>query len=154
VGRATARAFARRGAKLGLLARPSDGLDATRAEVKTAIAIPTDVADADAVKRAASRVEDELGPIDIWVNNAMATVFSPVAEITPDEFRRATEVTSRWPRCGACGPEIGGRSFRSVLRSPTEASRCRRRTAGRKRRSGASRTHFAASSCTSEATST
>jgi NAD(P)-dependent dehydrogenase (short-subunit alcohol dehydrogenase family) len=87
------RAFARRGARLGLLARPSDGLTAARAEVESAIAIPTDVADADAVRRAADRVEDELGPIDIWVNNAMATVFSPVAEITPDEFRRATEVT-------------------------------------------------------------
>jgi NAD(P)-dependent dehydrogenase (short-subunit alcohol dehydrogenase family) len=93
VGRATARAFARRGARLGLLARASDGLDVARAEVETAIAIPTDVADAHAVERAADLVEDELGPIDIWVNNAMATVFSPVAEVTPDEFRRATEVT-------------------------------------------------------------
>ncbi len=57
------------------------------------LAVPTDVSDADAVERAADAVERDLGPIDIWVNDAMVTVFSPVSEITPDEFRRATEVT-------------------------------------------------------------
>ena len=93
VGRATARAFARHGAKLGLLARGGDGLEQARKEAGTALAVPTDVADAEAVERAAAAVEEELGAIDVWVNNAMATVFSPFAELTPDEFRRATEVT-------------------------------------------------------------
>ena len=93
VGRATARAFAREGAKVALLARSGDGLDAAGADAGAAIAIPTDVASSEEVERAASAVEDELGPIDVWVNNAMATVFSPFVDLTPDEFRRATEVT-------------------------------------------------------------
>jgi short-subunit dehydrogenase len=93
VGRAAARAFALRGARVGLLARASDGLGAARAEIGTGIAIPTDVADADAVERAAEQVEAELGPIDVWVNNAMSTVFSRFPDLTADEFRRATEVT-------------------------------------------------------------
>jgi NAD(P)-dependent dehydrogenase (short-subunit alcohol dehydrogenase family) len=97
VGRATVRAFARQGADIGLLARGVDGLEAARREVEAAggraIAIPTDVADADRVEAAADRIERELGPIDIWVNNAMVSVFSPVKELTPDEIRRVTEVT-------------------------------------------------------------
>jgi NAD(P)-dependent dehydrogenase (short-subunit alcohol dehydrogenase family) len=93
VGRATARAFAREGAKVALLAPSGDGLDAARAESATAVAVPTDVASAEDVERAASAVEDELGPIDVWVNNAMATLFSPFVDVTPDEFRRATGVT-------------------------------------------------------------
>ncbi|HZB34440.1 MAG TPA: SDR family NAD(P)-dependent oxidoreductase [Gaiellaceae bacterium] len=93
VGRATARAFAQRGAKVGLLARGGEGLDRAREEAGTSIAIPTDVANADEVERAAAVVEDELGPIDVWVNNAVATVFSPLVHVEPDEFRRATEVT-------------------------------------------------------------
>jgi len=97
VGRATAELFARRGWKVGLLARGeerlADAAEAVRALGTQAIAIPTDVADAAAVERAAERIEYELGPIDVWVNNAMATVFAPVAKITPDEFRRGTEVT-------------------------------------------------------------
>ena len=97
VGRATAELFARRGWKVGLLARGeerlADAAEAVRALGAQAIAIPTDVADAAAVERAAERIEYELGPIDVWVNNAMATVFAPVAKITPDEFRRGTEVT-------------------------------------------------------------
>ena len=97
VGRATARAFARRGARLGLIARGSNGLDAAAAEAKAAgveaLALPADVADADAVENAARQVESALGPVDIWINCAMATIFAPVHEITPDEFRRATEVT-------------------------------------------------------------
>jgi NAD(P)-dependent dehydrogenase (short-subunit alcohol dehydrogenase family) len=97
VGRATAVAFARRGARVGLLARGRDRLEATRDEIEAAggeaIVVVTDVADADQVERAAAAVEESLGPIDIWVNNAMATVFSPFAEITPAEYRRATEVT-------------------------------------------------------------
>ena len=97
VGRATAREFARRGARIGLLARGQEGLDAARAEVESlggeALVVPTDVADQPQVERAAAAVEQAFGPIDIWINNAMATVFSPVSDIQPDEFKRATEVT-------------------------------------------------------------
>jgi len=91
VGRAAVRAFAARGADIGLLARGSEGLEAARREVEAAgrraIVVPTDVADAAAVEAAAERVERELGPIDVWVNNAMASVFSPIKEMTPEEFR-------------------------------------------------------------------
>src|SRR5437667_1194956 len=97
VGGATGRACARPGADIGLLARGVDGLESARREGEAAggraIAIPTDVADADRVEAAADRIERELGPIDIWVNNAMVSVFSPVKELTPDEVRRVTEVT-------------------------------------------------------------
>src|SRR5215203_526483 len=97
VGRATAVAFAKRGAHVGLLARGRDGLEGARAEVESAggkaLLVPTDVSDAGAVERAARRIEEEFGPIDVWVNNAMTSVFSPVKEMTPDEFRRVTEVT-------------------------------------------------------------
>jgi NAD(P)-dependent dehydrogenase (short-subunit alcohol dehydrogenase family) len=97
VGRAVVREFAEQGASIGLLARGIERLEMTRAEVERlggrAIAIPTDVADADAVESAAERIERELGPIDIWVNNAMATVFSRCIEVTPQEFQRATDVT-------------------------------------------------------------
>jgi NAD(P)-dependent dehydrogenase (short-subunit alcohol dehydrogenase family) len=97
IGRATAVEFARRGAKLALLARGVEGLEGARREVEnaggTALPIPTDMADPDQVERAAERVERELGPIDIWVNVAMVTVFSPVSALTPEEFRRVTEVT-------------------------------------------------------------
>lgn len=97
VGRAIAHAFARRGAHLGLLARGEDGLAGAVAEVKDlgghAIAIPTDVSDHEAVEAAAARVELELGPIDIWVNDAMATVFARFVDTEPEEFKRATEVT-------------------------------------------------------------
>jgi short-subunit dehydrogenase len=97
VGRATAREFARNGADLALLARNGEALDNARAEVEScggrALAIPVDVSDADAVERAAFLIESQLGPIDVWVNNAMVTVFSPVALLQPDEVRRVTEVT-------------------------------------------------------------
>jgi short-subunit dehydrogenase len=97
VGRAIVRKFARHGAHIGLLARGREGLEGAKRDVESlggkAIAIPTDVADAEAVKEAATRVEEELGPIDIWVNDAMSAVFSPFVEITPEEYRRATEVT-------------------------------------------------------------
>jgi NAD(P)-dependent dehydrogenase (short-subunit alcohol dehydrogenase family) len=97
VGRAVARAFGRRGDAVGLLARGQDGLRGARREVEAAggraLEVPTDVADADQVEAAARRVEAELGPIDVWVNDAMTTVFAPTWEIEPDEFRRATEVT-------------------------------------------------------------
>lgn len=97
VGRATARAFAEAGDDVALLARGAEGLAAAAAEVRSygrrALEVVCDVSDADAVEAAAQRVEDELGPIDVWVNNAMTTVFSRVADITPHEFRRVTEVT-------------------------------------------------------------
>ena len=97
-GRAISVEFARQGAaKVALLARGRDGLEGARREVEAAgaeaLPLEVDVADADAVERAADAVEDRLGPIDVWVNNAMATVFSRFLEIRPDEFRRATEVT-------------------------------------------------------------
>ena len=97
VGRATARAFAREGASIGLLSRGRDGLEGARREVEElggrALVLPTDVADSDAVERAAEAVERELGPIDIWINNAMVSVFSPVKQMRPEEYRRVTEVT-------------------------------------------------------------
>jgi short-subunit dehydrogenase len=97
VGRAAAREFARSGADVALIARNGDALDNARAEIESygrrALAIPLDVSDADAVERAAFVVESQLGPIDVWVNNAMVTVFSPVALLQPDEVRRVTEVT-------------------------------------------------------------
>ena len=97
VGRATAIAFAREGASIGLIARGQAGLDGARREVEAvggrAVVVVADVADPGAVERAAATIEQELGPIDVWVNNAMVSVFAPVKEITPEEFRRVTEVT-------------------------------------------------------------
>jgi NAD(P)-dependent dehydrogenase (short-subunit alcohol dehydrogenase family) len=97
IGRATVRRFARDGARIGLIARGEERLEATKREVEQlggeALVLPLDVADADAVDDAASRIEERFGPLDVWVNNAMATVFAPVRDTTPDEFRRATEVT-------------------------------------------------------------
>lgn len=97
VGRATVRAFADRGYDVALLARGVAGLDEAAVEVtnrgRRALSIPTDVADWPAVREAAQRVEDELGPIDVWVNNAMSTIFSPVADLSAEEIHRATAVT-------------------------------------------------------------
>ena len=97
VGRATVRKFARDGARIALLARGTDGLEAAQREVQelggTAIVIPVDVANAEQVEAAAARIEIDLGKIEIWINNAMASVFSPIKEMTPEEFRRVTEVT-------------------------------------------------------------
>ena len=97
VGRATAIELARRGAAVGLVARGQEGLEAARADVAQlgarALVAPADVADVDAVERAADAVERELGPIDVWVNAAMLSVFSPVHELRADEVRRVTEVT-------------------------------------------------------------
>lgn len=97
VGRAAVREFARHGAHVGLIARGRDGLEGAAREVESfggkALVLPVDVADAEAVQAAADRVERELGPIDIWVNDAMASVFSPIKEMTPEEFKRVTEVT-------------------------------------------------------------
>jgi len=97
VGRAVVREFARREASIGLIARGKERLEAAKREVEQAggkaLALPADVADAGQVESAAARVENELGPIDIWINDAMTTVFAPVHQIQPDEFKRATEVT-------------------------------------------------------------
>jgi short-subunit dehydrogenase len=97
VGRATARAFARKSAWIGLIARHQQRLDQAKAEVEAeggrAIVLPADVADPKQIEDAADRVERDFGPIDVWVNNAMATVFAPFDQVTPEEFRRATEVT-------------------------------------------------------------
>jgi NAD(P)-dependent dehydrogenase (short-subunit alcohol dehydrogenase family) len=96
VGRATAHAFARQGATVGLIARGPEALAATAHEVEelggTPIVLSCDVADPDAVEAAAATLEQH-GPIDVWVNNAMASVFAPVWEISAQEFRRVTEVT-------------------------------------------------------------
>jgi short-subunit dehydrogenase len=97
VGRATAREFARNGARIALLARNEEALEAAAQEVRsegaTALVIPTDVSENDQVEAAAARAESELGPIDVWVNDAMASVFGRVHELAPEDFRRVTEVT-------------------------------------------------------------
>jgi short-subunit dehydrogenase len=97
VGRATAHAFAQRGARLGLIARDPAALEQVKEEVErfgvTALVAAADVAEADAVFSAAERFANHFGAIDVWVNNAMVTVFAPVWELTPEEFRRVTEVT-------------------------------------------------------------
>jgi len=97
VGRATAQAFGKRKAKVGLIARGRDGLEAARREIEAAggqaLVFPLDVSDHDAVDKAAGEVEKRFGPIDIWINNAMLSVFSPIMEMEPDEYRRVTDVT-------------------------------------------------------------
>lgn len=97
VGRATAVAFGRQGARVALLARGLDGLEGARREVEAAggeaMVVPTDVADVDQVNAAADRVQREWGGIDVWVNNAMATIYAPCDAIAPEDFRRATDVT-------------------------------------------------------------
>lgn len=97
LGRAVARAFGERGAHVGLLARGRDGLEGAKRDIEAAggkaLALPTDVAHADEIEAAAAKVEQEFGPITIWVNNAMVSVFSPVKEMKPEEFQRVTEVT-------------------------------------------------------------
>ena len=97
VGRSTVREFARHSAWIGLIARGRDGLQAARRDAEAAggraLVLPTDVADPEQVEDAAAQVENKLGPIDIWVNNAMTSVFSPIKQMTAEEFRRVTEVT-------------------------------------------------------------
>ena len=97
IGRATVRACAAPGVGLALLARGRRGLESARLEAEAAgahaLAIPTDVANEHEVEAAADRIERELGPIDIWINNAMVTTFGPVSALTGSEVKRATEVT-------------------------------------------------------------
>lgn len=96
LGRAIAHAYAKQGSKLGLIARNPEALDAARQECEEmggqAITLPLDIADYNAVEAAAERVERELGPIDIWINDAMVSVFSPVKEMEASDYHRVTEV--------------------------------------------------------------
>src|SRR5512135_3366201 len=97
IGRATARKFAADGARIGLIARGRRGLEAAAREVEAAggqaLTLPVDVANHDQVEAAAASVEDAFGPIDVWVNDAMVTLYAEFLDIEPDEFRRATDVT-------------------------------------------------------------
>jgi NAD(P)-dependent dehydrogenase (short-subunit alcohol dehydrogenase family) len=97
IGRAAARLFGAHGARVGLIARGEAGLRGAAEDVTAAggaaHAVPADVADFGQVEAAATEIEDALGPVDVWVNDAFTSVFSPFEEITPDEFRRVTEVT-------------------------------------------------------------
>jgi NAD(P)-dependent dehydrogenase (short-subunit alcohol dehydrogenase family) len=139
IGRAVAREFASQGVDVALLARGQDGLDAARAEAQAlgvrALALSVDVADAQAVEAAADRVEAELGPIDVWVNDAMATIYAPALDIAAEDFRRATEVTylgAAWgtlaalrrmqPRNRGCIVQVGSAlAYRSI---PLQAPYC------------------------------
>jgi short-subunit dehydrogenase len=97
LGRAVAREFAGPGKAIALLARSTESLEDARREIEDrggrAMTFPVDVADASLVERTAERIESDLGPIDIWVNDAMTTIFAPLIHITPEEYKRATEVT-------------------------------------------------------------
>ena len=97
VGRAVVRGFAAHGADVALMARGRDGLEGAKKEVESAggrgLVLPVDVSDAAAVDAAAEDVERTLGPIDVWVNVAMVSVFAPIIDTTAEEFRRVTEVT-------------------------------------------------------------
>ena len=96
LGRAIAHAFAKRGARLALIARNPEALEAAKEECErlggSALVLPLDVSDADAVDAAASKVEEEIGPIDVWVNDAMVSVFSPVKDMEASDYKRVTEV--------------------------------------------------------------
>ncbi len=97
IGRATVREFAERGADVALIARGERGLEAAAEEVRSrggrALVVPADVSDHEAVESAVARIEAELGPIDVWVNVAFTSVFARFDDISPDEFRRVTEVS-------------------------------------------------------------
>ena len=97
IARATARLYGARGANVGLIARGQAGLDGAAQDVieagGQALAVPADVADHAQVEKAATEIEAQFGPIDVWINVAFTSVFAPFAEITPDEFRRVTEVS-------------------------------------------------------------
>jgi len=139
VGRAVVREYAGPGARIGLVARGKDRLEKTRAEVEDAggeaLVCPCDVADYQQVAAAGKAVEDKFGPVDVWVNAAMTTVFAPFAEIQPDEFKRATEVTylgsvygtmialkSMLPRDSGCVVQVGSAlAFRSI---PLQSAYC------------------------------
>jgi NAD(P)-dependent dehydrogenase (short-subunit alcohol dehydrogenase family) len=161
VGRETARAFARRGDAVALIAREPERLEAARAEAQAlgarAIAIALDVADAAAVDRAASRIEAELGPIDVWVNNAMAAVLAFVHETDAADFHRVMKVTFLGQVHGTLAalrhmrPRDRGTIVMVGSALAYRAIPCRRPTARRSTPPAASPTRCAASSCTSAA---
>ena len=97
LGRSIVRAFAKQGAKVALIARGEDGLNGAKSEVENnggeALVISMDVSNAEAFDKAADLIEEKLGPIDIWINNAMTSVFGPLKKMTADEFKRVTDVT-------------------------------------------------------------
>jgi len=162
VGRATVQAFARRSARLGLIARGPDGLEAARKEVEqlggSALVFAVDVANAEKVEEAAARVEEEFGPIDIWINNAMVSVFSPVKEMTAEEFQRVTEVTYLGVVYGTLAalkrmlPRDRGSIVQVVRRWLIAASLCRQLTAGRSMQSRDSPNRCAVNYCMTKAT--
>ena len=145
-GRRAARppaASPRTGYDVALLARGEEGLEGARGEVEAAgrraLPLSTDVAEPAQVEEAAERCERELGPIDLWVNNAMTTIFSPLSEIEPEEFRRATEVTylgTVWGTMAALRQDAAAqseaRSCSSAAPSPIAGSRCSRAYCGAK----------------------
>jgi NAD(P)-dependent dehydrogenase (short-subunit alcohol dehydrogenase family) len=164
VGRAVAVEFARHGARVALLDRGPDGLAGAARDVERAggraLALPTDVADAGQIEAAAAAAEEAFGPVDIWVNNAMTTVFAEFADVEPDEFRRATEVTylgAVWGTRSALRrmlPRDRARSSRSAPRSRTEESHSSAPIAGRSTRSRGSSNRSAASFATTARTCT
>lgn len=97
LGRAIVQSFARRGAHIGLIARGRERLEDAAEEVRSlggqALVLPGDVADPDTTESAAARMEETFGPIDVWVNDAMTTVFSPVIQMTAEDYKRVTDVT-------------------------------------------------------------
>jgi NADP-dependent 3-hydroxy acid dehydrogenase YdfG len=126
IGRATARHFGARGWRVALLARGVDGLEGARREIEQAggeaLVIPTDVASHEAVDSAAGRVEREWGPIDVWVNDAMATIFCEFGAISPEDYRRATEVTYLGTVWGTRAVQVGSAlAYRSI---PLQAPYC------------------------------
>jgi short-subunit dehydrogenase len=139
VGRAVVREFASPGARIGLIARGRDRLEKAKAEVESAggeaIVCPADVADYHQLEAAAKAVEEKFGPIDVWVNVAMTTIFAPFAEVQPEEFKRVTEVTylgavygsmialkSMLPRDSGCIVQVGSAlAFRSI---PLQSAYC------------------------------
>lgn len=129
----------------GMLRRSSRSVARSKSWEEIEFVIPADVSDAEAVFAAADNAERSLGPIDVWINDAMVTVFAPVWQITPEEFRRVTEVTYLGVVHGTMAalrkmrPADRERSFRSARRWPTAAFHCNQPIAEPSMRSAASR---------------
>ena len=163
VGRAVARAFAKRGDNVAVLARGRAGVDGAARDVEAdggrALALTVDVSDPEAVERAADQIEEHFGPIDVWVNNAMASVFSPVKQMKPEEYKRVTEVTYLGTVYGSLTAlkrmerAAAGTSFRSAAPWPTAAFRCKAPTAAQSTPSRAFATACGPSCCTMTAPS-
>lgn len=163
VGRACARAFGRQGDCVALLARNAEALENAAGEIEQAggqaLVCTVDMADAGAVEAAAAAVEARWGRIDVWVNNAMVTVFAPAMDTTAEEFRRVTEVTYLGYVNGTQAalrrmlPANSGLSYRSAPLSPTAPSPCSPPTAPPRRRSAPSLTRCAPNCSTTTAAS-